>query len=127
MEPLANTTVPTTTTFLALTKLITLPITLLRTARNAIASVIPVTFSFVQTAHVKLKADSMAMVIFCITKQVWAYVEGWRDRGRRGKKYGEVTAEDKKKRKKIAKKAQVMKGKRAARVVVRGKYILILK
>lgn len=77
MFPTANTTLPTASS--ALSKVAAIPLNLMRTTRNALASVNPFRFSFAQAAHVRLKVDSMAMVLFCIAKQLWAYVEGWRD------------------------------------------------
>ena len=87
-----------------------------------------------QGAHVKLKADSMAMFIFCIARQVWAYVEGWRDRAKKGKRKAENVSNDKRKERKERKAGRMVVVKRGERkgkggrgmVVVRGRYTLIL-
>jgi uncharacterized membrane protein len=84
-------------------------------------------FSYVPAAHVKLKADSIAMVFFCIARQIWMYVEGWRDSRRRRKRAWEAKAEDKQRSQKRTRRAMVGgRERKSARIVLRGRYTLIL-
>ena len=83
-------------------------------------------FTYVPATHVKLKADSIAMVFFCIARQVWVYIEGWRDSRRRAK---EEKMDDKKhgRKRRRKTKAKGVSGKRSrGRIVLRGWYTLIL-
>jgi hypothetical protein len=86
--PLAKSTVMFNNTATALTHIAHAPVRLL-------ASIPRPHFSYVPAAHSKLKADSIAMVFFCIARQIWMYVEGWRDSRRRKKRAWEAKAEDK--------------------------------
>jgi hypothetical protein len=76
-------------------------------------------FTFVRAAHVKLKADSIAMVLVCILKQVWMYVEGWRDSRWRRRKDLEHKRETK-----VRGKKKTKLGRRVGRNRVRGKVVL---
>jgi hypothetical protein len=89
-------------------------------------------FSYIPATHIKLKADSVAMVLLCLVRHAWMYVQGWSDsRLRRGKfekgsKRSEKGAQKKDKRRKgrVVGKARE-RGKRY-KVVARGRYTLIL-
>ncbi|KAF1850074.1 uncharacterized protein K460DRAFT_350180 [Cucurbitaria berberidis CBS 394.84] len=122
----SSTNTTTAATAAALTKVAAMPIDIVRTTRKLIASVNPFTLSFAQAAHVKLKADSMAMVLFCIAKQLCAYVEGWR-KGWRKRKRDRNVMETEKKHKEI--KMKKLKGRKKGghtRIVAKGRYTLIL-
>lgn len=72
----------------------------------------------------------MAMVLFCMVKQLWAYVEGWRDSRREWRRAQPADeTEEKEKKRKIKRMTTVKKGKRRGEVkmVVRGKYMLNLR
>jgi hypothetical protein len=86
-------------------------------------------FSYVPAAHVKLKADSIAMVLFCIARQIWMYVEGWRDSKWRRKWAREEKADDEKRDRKRRRGARTRiggRGRKGGRIVLKGRYTLVL-
>jgi hypothetical protein len=89
--------------------------TLYQTARSTLAS----RFTYVQTPHIKLKAEHQALVLFHIVKFLLAYWEGWKD----GKK-DKGKREERKKRSK-GKMGGYRRKKRKYGVVGRGKYTVV--
>jgi hypothetical protein len=84
-------------------------------------------FTFVPAAHVKFKADSIAMVLMCILKQVWMYVEGWRDNRWRRRKDLEQRRETKERGKKKTKLCRsVGRNKGRGKVLLRGRWTLVM-
>ncbi|XP_014560269.1 hypothetical protein COCVIDRAFT_12879 [Bipolaris victoriae FI3] len=114
------------TTTTALKQIVSLPFSLL-------AALPRPTFSYVPTAHIKLKADSIAMVVLVLARHVWMYVQGWRDSGlrrRKGGKGGGVGNGKGKKgrgRGKARGKGKDVRGGRRAGTVVKGRYTLVLR
>jgi hypothetical protein len=85
-------------------------------------------FTYVPAAYVKLKTDSIAMVFFCIARQIWVYVEGWRDcrRRRRGVKVEKADNEEHDKKRRKTKAKLVSRRRTRGRILLRGRYTLIL-
>ena len=106
--------------------------TLLTTPLSLLASVPRPSFAFVSAAHIKLKADNIAMVFFCIARHVWVFVEGRRDsgEGKRGVEKAEKKERGGGRRKggdtgRRERELRTNKRKRV-RMVARGRYKLVL-
>ena len=69
----------------------------------------------------------MAIVFFCVVKQAWIYVEGWRDSRRRERRCKEDidTLRKKKKGRFSGRKAGLGFRRGKGKVVVRGRYTLV--
>jgi len=73
------------------------------------------------------------MVFICVLRQIWLYVEGWRDSRRRRNQVDEDNAEDKRQAKRRSKKRGAL-GKASrnagngqkAKIVMKGRYTLVL-
>jgi len=110
----------------ALARIASLPVTLL-------GSIPRPNISYIPAAHVKLKAEHIVMVFICVLRQIWLYVEGWRDSRRRRNQVDEDNAEDKRQAKRRSKKRGAL-GKtsrnagngRKVKIVVKGRYTLVL-
>jgi len=110
----------------ALARIASLPVTLL-------GSIPRPNISYIPAAHVKLKAEHIVMVFICVLRQIWLYVEGWRDSRRRRNQVDEDNAEDKRQAKRRSKKRGAL-GKasrnpgngRRVKIVMKGRYTLVL-
>lgn len=103
-------------TIQGLESLSVLPVTIFRTATNALP------ISYLQIPHIKLKAEHQALVLFHIFKIGMAYCEGWRD-GKKNSKDEDDSAEEVKKEAK--RKSRRKKGERRTKIIMRGKYTVI--
>ena len=120
----ALTMINSTTTTLA--RIASLPV-------NLLASIPRPNISYIPAAHVKLKAEHIVMVFICVMRQIWLYVEGWRDSRRRRNQVDEDNAEDKRQAKRRSKKKRAVEktsGKvgrgRRVKIVMKGRYTLVL-
>jgi hypothetical protein len=110
----------------ALARIASLPGTLL-------ASITRPKISYVPAAHVKLKADNIATVFVCIVRQIWLYVEGFRDSRRRRNRADDDKAKDKQESKRQARRQRAFRkasrkvGKgRKTKIIAKGRYTLLL-
>jgi hypothetical protein len=112
----------TNSTTTALARMVFLPVSLL-------ASIPRPNISYIPAAHVKLKAEHIVMVFICILRQIWMYVEGWRDSSRRKDRVDKDKAEDEERKKGRAKRRALGKARkgRRARIIVKGRYTLVLR
>jgi hypothetical protein len=83
-------------------------------------------FSYVPAPHVKLKADSITMVFFCIARQMWVYVEGWCNSRRRAREETVDNEKRDRKRRRKTKAKRAIGTRTRGRMVLKGRYTLIL-
>lgn len=83
----------------------------------------------------KLKADSIAMVLLCLLRHMWMYIAGWKD-GKAKTESSKTHKKNKKKKKedvggshvrRVGRRGKGMGKKNKGVIVVRGRYTLVLR
>jgi hypothetical protein len=100
---------------------------------SLLASIPRPRISYIPAAHVKLKANNIAIVFVCVARQIWLYVEGWRDSRRRKNRANGDDAEQERdakrrvRRRKALGRSGTKAGKgRKVKIIAKGRYTLLL-